>query len=126
MTGTPSRRRAGARLGALGLVAVLTACTPTPADAPTSTDAPAVTDTAGIDELSTRAAHSDDLLERALSADEPGCSAAVGIEGEVVWAGARGTADLATGRALTPSTTFDIASVSKQFTATAVLLLAQE
>jgi CubicO group peptidase (beta-lactamase class C family) len=50
----------------------------------------------------------------------------VGIEGEVVWAAARGLADRATGRALTPATTLDIGSVSKQFTATAVLLLAQE
>lgn len=44
----------------------------------------------------------------------------------MVWAGARGVADLATGRPIETSTTFAIASVSKQFTATVVLLLAHE
>jgi CubicO group peptidase (beta-lactamase class C family) len=73
-----------------------------------------------------RADRSDELLVGVLPADEPGCSAAVGIEGEVVWAGARGLADVAAGRPIETSTTFDIASVSKQFTATAVLLLAQD
>jgi CubicO group peptidase (beta-lactamase class C family) len=72
------------------------------------------------------AARSDDVLAEHLSPEEPGCSAAVGIEGEVVWAAALGTADVASGRALDGSTTFDIASVSKQFTATAVLLLLQD
>jgi CubicO group peptidase (beta-lactamase class C family) len=69
---------------------------------------------------------SNELLDDNLSADEPGCSAAVGIEGDVVWSGARGVADLSTGRAIDTSTTFAIASVSKQFTATAVLLLVQD
>lgn len=40
------------------------------------------------------------------------------------WCGpVRGVADLATGAALNADTVFDIGSVSKQFTATAVLLL---
>jgi CubicO group peptidase (beta-lactamase class C family) len=43
-----------------------------------------------------------------------------------VWEGARGLADVASQRAITPSTTFPIGSVSKQFTATAVLLLGQQ
>jgi len=41
----------------------------------------------------------------------------------VIWAGARGVADTATGAKITTDTVFDIASVSKQFTATAILLL---
>jgi CubicO group peptidase (beta-lactamase class C family) len=113
------RRTVSAALGVL-VLAVLGACT-APAESPPRADA-----AAAVDDSASRAARSDDLLERTLSPDEPGCSAAVGVEGEVVWAGARGLADLATGRALTPSTTLDVASVSKQFTATAVLLLAQE
>jgi CubicO group peptidase (beta-lactamase class C family) len=40
--------------------------------------------------------------------------------------GGHGSADLTTARPLTPSTTFDVASVSEQFSATAVLLRAQE
>jgi CubicO group peptidase (beta-lactamase class C family) len=113
------RRTVSAALGVL-VLAVLGACT-APAESPPRADA-----AAAVDDSASRAARSDDLLERTLSPDEPGCSAAVGVEGEVVWAGARGLADLATGRALTPATTLDIASVSKQFTATAVLLLAGE
>jgi CubicO group peptidase (beta-lactamase class C family) len=45
------------------------------------------------------------------------------MQGRVVWASARGLADVASGTPLTTATRFDIASVSKQFTATAVLLL---
>jgi CubicO group peptidase (beta-lactamase class C family) len=70
------------------------------------------------------AARSQDVLNGAIKRDEPGCSAAVGIDGNVVWKGARGLADLSTGAEITDATVFDIASVSKQFTATAVLLLA--
>jgi CubicO group peptidase (beta-lactamase class C family) len=75
--------------------------------------------------------HTDDLaarsqaaLDGAVKADAPGCSAAVGIEGKVIWTGVRGVADLATGAKIGTDTVFDIASVSKQFTATAALLLA--
>jgi CubicO group peptidase (beta-lactamase class C family) len=73
-----------------------------------------------------RPAASVATLTAAAFADKPGCSAAVGIEGRVAWAGARGLADLAADEPLTPATVFDIASLSKQFTATAVLLLAQD
>ena len=69
------------------------------------------------------AARSQSVLDGAITADEPGCSAAVGIEGNVVWTGARGLADLASGAKITENTVFDIASVAKQFTATAILLL---
>lgn len=72
-----------------------------------------------------RAARSLTVLDRAVTKGKPGCSAAVGISGTVVWSGARGVADLASGEEITADTAFDIASVSKQFTATAVLLLAE-
>ena len=71
-----------------------------------------------------RAERSHTALGLQVNDDEPGCSAAVGVEGKVVWAGARGVADLASGSELTTGTVFDIGSVSKQFTAAAVLLLA--
>ncbi|MBM7808913.1 CubicO group peptidase (beta-lactamase class C family) [Geodermatophilus bullaregiensis] len=93
----------------------------------TSRDAtPSTTPAADRVDVERSSARSDDLLERVLAADAPGCSAAVGVDGEVVWAGARGLADLTTGRPISTSTTFDVASVSKQFTATAVLLLEQD
>ena len=71
-----------------------------------------------------QAARSLKVLGRAIKKSKPGCSAAVGIAGKVVWADAQGVADLDSGTTITTDTAFDIASVSKQFTATAALLLA--
>ena len=63
------------------------------------------------------------MLDLHSSADGPGCSAAVAQQGQVVWQGAQGLADLRSKTAITPDTVFDIGSVSKQFTAAAILLL---
>ncbi|MCW6005926.1 beta-lactamase family protein [Micromonospora sp. CPCC 205371] len=71
-----------------------------------------------------QAARADLALTRRLTTDMPGCSAAIGVDGQVVWTGTRGVANLETKAPLTADTVFDIGSVSKQFTATAVLLLA--
>ena len=95
-------------------VLLMTACA-TEAAAPSV--APAI-------ESDDRAARTQRAFDDAVADDGPGCSAAVGVEGAVVWVGARGIADIATGAPITTDTAFDIASVSKQFTATAVLLLA--
>jgi CubicO group peptidase (beta-lactamase class C family) len=73
-----------------------------------------------------RTLESDEALAARVDPDRPGCSGAVGIRGEVVWAGATGIADLTTGTPLTTATRFDMASVSKQFTATAVLMLQRD
>jgi len=72
----------------------------------------------------TPAARSQLVLDQAVAADLPGCSAAVGERGVVIWQGVRGMADLETRTPISPDTIFDVASVSKQFTATAALLLA--
>ncbi len=77
------------------------------------------------DTTSIRARSSQGVLDAVIKADEPGCSAAVGVEGKVVWTGVRGIANLGIGAAIATGTVFDIGSVSKQFTATAVLLLAE-
>lgn len=71
-------------------------------------------------------AASDEVLRELLTENGPGCSAAVAREGQVVWAGARGLADVARGEPITETTAFDFASVSKQFTAIAVLRLAED
>lgn len=73
-----------------------------------------------------RIAHSDALLADLVDPAAPGCSAAVAVHGEIVWAAALGLADLSTGAALTTETRFDMASLTKQFTATAVLMLQRE
>jgi CubicO group peptidase (beta-lactamase class C family) len=77
-------------------------------------------------EVDKRVFPSDAALEEQIDATQPGCSGAVGVRGEIVWAGARGIADLSTGTPVTIDTRFDTASVAKQFTATAVLMLQRE
>ena len=56
---------------------------------------------------------------------EPGCSAAVGERGQVLWQSQRGLAVLQPESPITAATAFDIGSVSKQFTALAAALLAE-
>jgi CubicO group peptidase (beta-lactamase class C family) len=55
----------------------------------------------------------------------PACTAAVRNHSGVIWQGAFGTANLATGEPATMRTVFDVASCSKQFTAAAILLLVE-
>ena len=73
-----------------------------------------------------RADRAGALLDDAILAEGPGCSAAVAERGEVVWTYARGMADLDRSIPIDTSTRFNVASVTKQFTATAVLMLAEE
>jgi CubicO group peptidase (beta-lactamase class C family) len=76
-----------------------------------------------LDELS---ALSDAVIAAKVSEKRPGCSAAVAKDGTVLWAGAGGLADLQHKTPVTIDTRFDIASVSKQFTATAILMLQRD
>ncbi|WAC93944.1 serine hydrolase domain-containing protein [Mycobacterium sp. Aquia_213] len=100
----------------LAIVLSLSSCGGGQQAAPKTTSAgPANTDVAK--------AASQKVLNDAIDEGAPGCSAAVGVKGQAVWTGVRGLADLSTETPLRPDTVFDIASVSKQFTATAALLL---
>jgi CubicO group peptidase (beta-lactamase class C family) len=56
----------------------------------------------------------------------PGCAVGVSRDGRLVFAKGYGSADLEHDRPITPSTPFYIASVSKQFTAMSIVLLAQD
>jgi len=56
----------------------------------------------------------------------PGCALAVVKDGRIVYEHGYGMANLELGIAITPQSVFDIGSVSKQITAMAILLLAQE
>src|SRR5262245_9538227 len=60
------------------------------------------------------------------SAATPGCAVGVGVNGTPVLERAYGMADLEHDVPNTPQTIFEAGSVSKQFTAAAVLLLARE
>ncbi|RZJ16477.1 MAG: hypothetical protein EON91_13165 [Brevundimonas sp.] len=68
----------------------------------------------------------DALFSQWTAPGAPGCAVAVTRAGEVAFTGAYGQAVIETGRANTPTTAFHIASVSKQFTAFAIQLLAAE
>jgi len=57
---------------------------------------------------------------------KPGCALSVMQEGRIVYKRGYGMADLDHDVPITPRSVFHVASVSKQFTATAILLLAQD
>ena len=67
----------------------------------------------------------DRVFERWSSAT-PGCAVAVSVDGQRILSRAYGMADLEHDVANTPDTIFEAGSVSKQFTAAAVLLLARD
>ncbi|BAX92857.1 serine hydrolase domain-containing protein [Mycobacterium shigaense] len=91
---------------------------------PTAAPASSITTTTNAADNAAAKANSQRVLDDAVTPGGPGCSAAVGSAGNVVWTGVRGAANIASGAPITPDTVFDIGSVSKQFTATAILLLA--
>jgi CubicO group peptidase (beta-lactamase class C family) len=81
---------------------------------------------AGPVPIGIRITRSDVVLAAHLAEHRPGCSAAVGIDGVVVWSGSHGVADMASGAKLTTDSVFDIGGASQHFTAVAILLLAGE
>ena len=66
------------------------------------------------------------FLSQYPSADEPGAAVLVARGGKVVYEGCFGLADLETKAPITPETNFCIASVSKQFSAVALMQLAEQ
>jgi CubicO group peptidase (beta-lactamase class C family) len=68
----------------------------------------------------------DDLFARWNKPESPGCALAVIKDGRVIYEKGYGCANLEYSTPITPSTVFNIASVSKQFTAMSVLLLVQQ
>ena len=68
----------------------------------------------------------DELFEKWDSTASPGCALSVMKGGQIVYKCGYGMADLDQDIPIRPDTVFHVASVSKQFTATAIVLLAQE
>jgi CubicO group peptidase (beta-lactamase class C family) len=56
----------------------------------------------------------------------PGCAVGVGRGGRTLYAQGYGMANLETGTPVRPASIFHVASVSKQFTAAAIMLLARD
>ena len=75
---------------------------------------------------SDRAAGVDEIFKEFTVPGSPGCTVAVYQDGKTVLSRAYGMANLDHDVRLTPSSIFHVASVSKQFTAAAILLLAQD
>ena len=68
----------------------------------------------------------DKVFEKWNRTDSPGCALSVMKDGRVVYKHGYGMADLDHNVTITPATVFHVASMSKQFTATSILLLAQQ
>jgi len=68
----------------------------------------------------------DNLFRNFATADSPGLAVGVLYDGDLVFARGYGLADLKTKAPITPKTNFRLASVSKQFTATSIMLLVHD
>lgn len=86
------------------------------AQTPSATPTPAEAFTSGVDKL----------FAQWDKPDSPGCALAVVRDGQVIHERGYGTANLELGVPVTPSTVFNVGSISKQFTAASILLLAQQ
>ena len=84
------------------------------------------TTTPGASQDRTLEAQVDEILTPWDRADFPGCAVSVMHDGTVVYAQGYGMANLEYGIPIVPSSVFHVASVSKQFTAMAVALLASD
>ena len=74
-------------------------------------------------ELSTLTQRADQVLAPWISDDAPGVTVAVSLNDEIIYARGAGMANLEHRLPLTPTSVFQVASVSKQITAFGVLLL---
>jgi len=68
----------------------------------------------------------DEVFSQWNRVDSPGCAVAVLHDGETIYSRGYGMADLSHAAAIVPATPFHVASVSKQFTAAAILLLEEQ
>ena len=113
----PSASRA-ARKGGTSLTKLATAVLTTIAACSSSdTGGPATAEPTSHEQRASEA------LFAPIEPDGPGCSAAVNVDGQIVWSAASGRASLERNEPFTSDTVVDIGSTSKQFTATAIALL---
>ena len=73
-----------------------------------------------------RAVRADSVFQRFDRTDSPGCALGVYQDGKVLYARGYGMASLEHGVALSPRSVLDVGSISKQFTAMAILILEKE
>ena len=82
--------------------------------------------TAGVVAQNNNSAEFDKILSARFKADGPGCAALVMKKGQVVYRKAFGKADLELNVPMKPDMIFRIGSITKQFTATAILQLEEQ
>ena len=68
----------------------------------------------------------DKIFEKWNRIDSPGCAISLMKDGHIIYKHGYGMANLDHNVTITPSTVFHVASISKQFTAASVVLLAQQ
>ncbi len=73
-----------------------------------------------------RALRADSVFQRFDRTDSPGCALGVYQDGKILYARGYGMASLEHGVALSPRSVLDVGSISKQFTAMAILMLQKE
>ena len=73
-----------------------------------------------------RAVRADSVFQRFDRTDSPGCALGVYQDGKILYARGYGMASLEHGVALSPRSVLDVGSISKQFTAMAMLILQKE
>jgi len=107
--------------------AITTPDTTTPDTTAPATTTPATTpSTTGPERDDTRAIAATRAIYSSIADDDPGCTVAVGRGGDVIFAEAYGASLLDPQVPMTTDTVVDIGSTSKQFTATAIALLAED
>jgi CubicO group peptidase (beta-lactamase class C family) len=119
-TGSSQRRLTLALLGVISLLSY-----PAPAAAQWWPHAARATSDSFPD-LATRLARVEAILRTFEGSGKPGLAIAILEDGELVYARGYGTAQLEYGIPITPRTVFHVASVSKQFTAFAIAMLAEQ
>ena len=81
---------------------------------------------ARADEAQDKSAQVDRLFAQWDTATSPGCSLSVMKDGHIAYERGYGMADLDHDVKITPASVFHVASVSKQFTAASILMLAND
>ena len=76
--------------------------------------------------MASLAADIDAIFSEWNAPDSPGCAVLITMDGDPLYRRGHGLASLEHGAPITPDTVFNVGSISKQFTAMAILLLEDE
>lgn len=114
-------------LGSAGLTLMLgVACAATPDITQATPDQPTVDGLVKSETSPQQVADIDALVEASVMPDGPGVAVLVMLDNQVLYAKGHGLSDIDSQTPITPETQFDLASVSKQMTAIAILKLVEQ